>query len=58
MSKAKFRLIEKMDKNGCWVEVKMKDVVKGDRFRLFEPDGGNPRGHKVAWQGAVVFCCH
>lgn len=33
------RKCEVMVEGNGWAEIEMKDLIKGDMFRLFEPDG-------------------
>lgn len=37
MKKLKLRILEKK-KNGKWIRCQMKELRKGDLFRMFEPD--------------------
>lgn len=42
------RRVERLEADGSWADVALKDIRKGDRFRMFEPDGSPVDGGVVS----------
>jgi hypothetical protein len=49
------RRIERLGPDGQWAEVEMRDIRRGDRFRMWEGDTGAPVRWNEQPDGAVEF---